>query len=202
MDASTWAVVLLLLGLIFLVLEFFVPSGGALAVMCALSFLAAIVVGFIAGKWTGVSILLTICLVVPAAAAAAVKWWPDTPFGKLILVQRPRSADEVLPETLAYRGLKDLVGRRGQAKGLMLPSGLVVIDGKTYDAVSEGMAIEAGHSVLVVSVSTQRLIVRPDNTVVAELAEPPSPVAETSSPAAVIDPNRPLIDDIPDPFAE
>jgi hypothetical protein len=34
------------------------------------------------------------------------------------------------------------------------------------------------------------------------LADPPSPVAETSSPATVIDPNRPLIDDIPDPFAE
>src|SRR6185369_227951 len=101
MDASTWAVVLLLLGLIFLVLEFFVPSGGALAVICALSLLAAIIVGFMAGRWTGISILLTVCLVVPTLAAAAVKWWPDTPFGKLILVQRPRSSDEVLPETLA-----------------------------------------------------------------------------------------------------
>src|SRR5262245_36068502 len=135
MDVGAWAVVLLLLGLIFLVLEFFVPSGGALAVMCALSLLAAIVVGFMAGRWTGLSILLTICLVVPAAAAAAVKWWPDTPIGKLILIQRPRSSDEVLPETLAYRGLKDLIGRRGKAKGMMLLSGLVVIDGKSYDAV-------------------------------------------------------------------
>ena len=202
MDAATWAFLLLLLGLVFLVLEFFVPSGGALAVMCALSLLAAIIVGFMAGRWTGVSILLTICLVVPAAVAAAVKWWPDTPFGKLILVQRPRSSDEVLPETLAYRGLKDLVGRRGKAKGLMVPSGLVVIDGKTYDAVSEGMPIEAGHAVLVVGVSTQRLVVRSDSTVVAELAEPPEPVLDAPSPLAGPNPNQPLIDDIPDPFAE
>ena len=78
---ATWAYLLLLLGLIFLVLEFLVPSGGALAVLCALSLLAAIVLGFIAGRWTGMSILLTVCFVVPAATAAAVKWWPDTPFG-------------------------------------------------------------------------------------------------------------------------
>jgi membrane-bound ClpP family serine protease len=195
MDAPTWAFLLLALGLVFLVLEFFVPSGGALAVVCALSLIAAIVVGFVAGPWTGLVILLTICLVVPAAAGAAVRWWPDTPIGRLILVQRPQSSDDVLPETVAYRGLKDLVGRRGLAKGLMVPSGLVVIDGKSYDAVSEGTPIEPGQRVLVVSVSTQRLIVRPDTTVVAELAETPPP-------AAAHDPNQPLVADIPDPFAE
>ena len=58
MDATTWALLLLVLGLVFLVLEFFIPSGGALAVLCALSLLAAIVVGFMAGPWTGAAILL------------------------------------------------------------------------------------------------------------------------------------------------
>jgi membrane-bound ClpP family serine protease len=195
MDAATWSLLLLAVGLTFLVLEFFVPSGGALAVVCALSLLAAIVVGFNAGPWTGMFILLTVCLVVPSASAAAVHWWPDTPFGKLILIQRPKSSDEVLPETVAYRGLKHLVGRRGTAKGLMLPSGLVFIDGKSYDAVSEGVAIEGGQPILVVSVSTQRLIVRPDHTIVAQLAN--------SEPAAAASqPSEPLIADIPDPFAE
>src|SRR5438876_4557869 len=186
MDAATWAFLLLLLGLVFLVLEFFVPSGGALAVLCALSLLAAIIVGFNAGPWTGLVILLTVCVVVPSASAAAVRWWPDTPFGKLILIQRPKSSDEVLPETIAYRGLKGLVGRRGTAKGLMLPSGMVLIDGKTYDAVSEGVAIEGGHAVIVVGVSTQRLIVRPDNTIVAQLAE-----HERAAPLS--NPNEPLV---------
>jgi membrane-bound ClpP family serine protease len=195
MDYATWAILLLLLGLVLLVLEFFVPSGGTLAVMCALSLLAAIIVGFLAGPWTGAFILLTVCLVVPAACGAAVRWWPDTPIGKLMLIQRPRSADEVLPETVAYRGLRDLVGRRGKAKGLMLPSGLVLIDGKTYDAVSEGVPIESGQQVIVVHVSTQRLVVRPDNTIQAELAETP-PAAPAKNP------NEPLVADVPDPFAE
>jgi membrane-bound ClpP family serine protease len=210
-DYATWAIVFLLLGLVLLVLEFFVPSGGTLAVMCALSFLAAIVAGFFAGPWTGALTLLTVCIVVPAACAAAVRWWPDTAIGKMILVERPRSSDEVLPETVAYRGLRDLVGRRGKSKGLMLPSGLVLIDGKSYDAVSEGMPIEPGEQIIVVHVSTQRLVVRPDHTIQAELAQAPptGPVtapatAQVTTPATtpVRNPNEPLVPDVPDPFAE
>jgi len=195
MSPLGWSILLLVLGLVFLVAEFFIPSGGALAVICALSFLAAIVVGFIAGLWTGTIVLLVICLVVPTAAAASVRWWPDTPIGRLVLIQRPRSSDEVLPETIAYRGLKDLVGRRGKSRGLMVPSGSVVIEGKTYDAVSEGTPIEPNQSIIVIGISTQRLVVRPDNTIQAQL------VADQLPPPAP-NPNEPLIADIPDPFAE
>lgn len=195
MDYTTWAILLFLLGLVLLVLEFFIPSGGTLAVMCALSFLAAIIAAFLAGPWTGALTLLTVCVVVPAACGAAVRWWPDTPIGKLMLIERPKSSDEVLPETVAYRGLRDLVGRRGLAKGLMLPSGLVLIDGKAYDAVSEGMPIEPGEQIIVVHVSTQRLVVRPDHTIQAELAQ-------SSLAAPSHNPNEPLIPDVPDPFAE
>jgi membrane-bound ClpP family serine protease len=219
--AVIWACVLLGLGLIFLVLEFFIPSSGSLAVMCALSLLAAIGIGFVAGPWTGLIILLTVCLVVPAALIAAVNWWPDTPIGRMILIQRPKSSDDVLPETPAYRTLKDMVGRRGLAKNLMLPSGFVVIDGKSYEAVSEGKPIEAGEPIIVVNISTQRLVVRPDNTIRAELAAPTpaeqgfgaeTPAADAEFAAAALvepatappadDPNVPLVQDIPDPFAD
>ena len=191
MTAAGFAVLLLLLGLVFLVLEFFIPSGGGLAVLCALSLLGAIIVGFMAGPWTGATILLVEAAVVPAMLAAAVKWWPETWVGRMILIPRPKSPDEVLPETENYRGLGELVGRRGSARGMMLPSGIVVIEGKSYDAVSEGVPIEAGQTVVVVGVSTQRLVVRPDNTIRAELVEPAR--------AATGDP---LAEQIADPFAE
>src|SRR4051794_1818632 len=90
MSPLVWSILLLVLGLVFLVLEFVIPSGGALGVLCALSFLAAIVVGFIAGPWTGTTMLLAVCLIVPLSVGAAVRWWPDTPIGKLMLVERPR----------------------------------------------------------------------------------------------------------------
>ncbi|MCI0361621.1 MAG: NfeD family protein [Planctomycetaceae bacterium] len=192
MSPAAFAILLLALGLIFLVLEFFIPSGGSLAVLCALSLLGAIIVGFMAGPWTGMSILLTEAVVVPAALAAAVKWWPDTPIGRMILIPRPASPDEVLPETENYRGLKDLVGKRGTARGLMVPSGIVLIENRPYDAVSEGTTIEAGQNVLVVGVSTQRLVVRPDTTIRAELVEPAAAAASSD----------PLAQQIADPFAE
>ena len=195
MDAAAWALLLLGVGFILLVLEFFVPSGGTLAVMCALSFLAAIVVGFMDGPLTGCGILITEAVVIPIALAAAVRWWPETPIGRMILIQRPKSPEEVLPDTEMYRGLGDLVGRRGIAKGLMVPSGLVRIDDKTYDAVSEGTAIEPGQAVLVVSVSTQRLVVRPDTTIRAELADATAAAAPSAS-------SDPLDQQIADPFAE
>jgi membrane protein implicated in regulation of membrane protease activity len=150
-----------------------------------------------AGRWTGITILLTVCVAVPTALSLAVRWWPNTPIGRMILIARPESSDEVLPETVQYRGLKELVGRRGLAKGLMLPSGSVVIDGKLFDAVSEGVAIEPGTAVVVVNVSTQRLVVRPDTTIRAELAG-----ASPRSPVVATDPSQPLVADIPDPFAE
>jgi membrane-bound ClpP family serine protease len=197
MDTATWAFLLLLLGLLFLILEFFVPSGGSLGVLSGLCLVAAIGLGFMAGRWTGITILLTVCVAVPTAMSLAVRWWPDTPIGRLILIPRPESSDEVLPETVQYRGLKDLVGRRGLAKGLMLPSGSVLVDGKLYDAVSEGVAIEPGTAVVVVNVSTQRLVVRPDTAIRAELAESSLRPNDVST-----DPNQPLVADIPDPFAD
>lgn len=190
MSFATWALLLLALGLLLLVLEFFIPSGGGLAVLCALSFLGAIVAGFLEGPLTGALILLAEVVIVPLAVGLAIKWWPETPFGRLMLVPLPKSPADVLPQTEAYVGLADLIGRRGLAKGTMLPSGLVIIEGKTYDAVSEGVAIEAGQAVVVVQISTQRLVVRPDTTIRAELADPPATTGD------------PLAREIPDPFAE
>ena len=195
MDPAVFSILLLVVGLVFLVLEFFIPSGGSLAVLCALSLLGAIIVGFMAGPWTGLSILVVESLLVPAALMAAVRWWPETPIGRMILIPRPKSPEEVLPDTECYRGLKDLIGKRGTARGTMLPSGIVVINGKPYDAVSEGTPIEAGQTVLVVSVSTQRLVVRPDTTIRAELVESPPGTAPIVS-------GDPLAQQIADPFAE
>ena len=53
MSLLLWALVLLLAGVIFLALEFFVPSSGTLGVLAALSFVAAIVLGGLGGALGG-----------------------------------------------------------------------------------------------------------------------------------------------------
>jgi hypothetical protein len=92
----------------------------------------------------------------------AVKFWPETPLGRLILLRRPQGADEVLPQTEAYRTINALVGKRGVAKSMMLPSGVVAVEGKSYDAVSNGLPIEPGQKIRVIGIDTQRLVVRVD----------------------------------------
>jgi hypothetical protein len=104
--------------------------------------------------------LVVTIVVVPAVLASAVRWWPHTPIGRLMLVARPEHPDDVLPDTEEYRGLKSLIGKVGKSKSKMLPSGAIVIEGRTYDAVSEGMAIDAGVFVKVVAVKTNRIVVR------------------------------------------
>lgn len=197
MDYFTWALILLGIGLLCLVLEFFIPSSGMLGLMCVLSLVGAIVLGFMSGTTTGAAMLLGVLISVPAFLFAAVHFWPTTSFGKMILNEPPSHADEVLPETHTYRGLRELVGKRGTAKSLMLPGGIVQVEGKNYDAISEGTPIESGQRVLVVQISTQRLVVRVDDSPFEEATQPQRTELAHSTPLEAPPPA-----DIADPFAE
>ena len=182
MSPLLWAIALLLLGCIFLILEFFVPSNGLLGFLAAGTFLVAIVFGMFASPTIGMTIFAVEVVLVPTILGLAVKYWPHTPMGRKMLIQRPENPDEVLPETEAYRSLHNLIGSHGLAKSLMLPSGVVQIDGRNYDAVGEGSAIEAGQRVVVVAISTQRLVVRTAEPTLSELATQESVLPPSVSP--------------------
>lgn len=161
MQTLIWPLSLLILALLLIFLEIFVPSGGILAVMASAAVVASVAVAFSVSVWAGTMILLIDIVVVPLAIVGAIRWWPHTPLGKLMLIRRPESEDEVLPDTEEYRLRDTMVGKRGLAKTALLPSGDITIDQRVYDAVSDGMAIEAGTPIVVVAVRTQRIVVRP-----------------------------------------
>src|SRR5262245_52623067 len=98
-----WAILLLLLGIGCLVLEMFVPSGGLLGVLAGLCIVGSIVLAFMSGPVAGLVMTLAVTLMLPIMGAVAVKYWPETPLGRMILLRRPQGADEVLPQTEAYR---------------------------------------------------------------------------------------------------
>lgn len=194
----TYAVLFLLAGIVILVVEFFVPSHGMLGIISTLSILGSIAAAFNHSTTAGLAFLVTSLIVVPALIMVAIQYWPDTPLGKRMLIPRPEHQDEMLPETDAYRRIPELIGRRGKARTVMLPGGTVEVEGRKYDAVTEGMAIEEGQPIVVIRVETQRLVVRPDDRI---------PQAELVSPIA---PARPMSDSdrsrqsekIADPFEE
>lgn len=160
LDPLAWAALLMLIGLALAILEIFVPSGGVIGFLSILSVLSAIALAFYRGPWYGVSFLGVAVVALPAVLITALHWWPETTMGRRILLKVPTS-EEVLPDFDDRRSLKNLLGRVGEARSLMLPSGAVVIDGRSYDALSEGIAIEKGQWVQVVEVRGTRIVVRP-----------------------------------------
>ena len=175
-DPLAWAALLMLIGLGLVVLEVFVPSGGIIGFLSLVSLLSAISLAFYRGPWYGLSFLSIAVIALPIVLVAALRWWPETPMGRRVLLEAP-SSEEVLPDNDQRRSLKALVGRIGEAKSLMLPSGSVSIDGRTVDALSEGVAIEKGQWVKVVEVRGTRIVVRPTE----EAPSPRAPADETLS---------------------
>jgi membrane-bound serine protease (ClpP class) len=112
------------------------------------------------GSTYGFSYLAVAVVAVPVVLALAFRWLPDTAIGRRLLPHLP-TPDEVLPDNEERRRLRGLVGKVGRAKSQMLPSGAVLIEGHTIDAVSEGMAIDREQAVRVIAVRGTRVIVRP-----------------------------------------
>ncbi len=161
MEGFFWPAMLILLGVVLLVLELFVPSGGALGVMVALVFIAAICWGFAESIYVGSTTMVVIAMLVPVILMMFAKWWPQTPLGRRMLLKRSPAQDEALGMDDEDERLRGLIGQRGRAKTKMLPSGAVTIGGQTYDAVSQGLPIELGDPIEVVALRFHHLVVRP-----------------------------------------
>lgn len=160
MGTLTWALVLVALGLAVIVLELFVPSAGLLGIIATILLISGVTAAFLHSVEAGAALLILLVLFLPIVFVGFVKIWPNTPIGRRILLGRMRQ-EEVVPQGEFYDGLKRLIGERGVAKTKMLPSGIILIGEKTYDAVSDGFAIEPGQKVKVTAVRTNRIFVQP-----------------------------------------
>ena len=159
MDPWVWAILLLVLGTALAVLEIFFPSAGILAFLSSAAVVAAIAMGFYQGMLAGILISLGALAGLPTVIVLGFKYWPKTAMGRRVLLMAPASED-VLPDDSEKKALKSLIGRVGRAKSKMLLSGVITVDGRTVDAVSESMPIEAGQTVRVVQVRGHRVVVR------------------------------------------
>jgi membrane-bound ClpP family serine protease len=161
MTPLVWLILLVLLGVAFIVLELFIPSGGVLSFFAAVSVLGAIFVGYYHfGPAVGTLVLAIEAILVPLTIVAAVRVWPHTPVGRRVLNLPPGESGSVGGEADSAHALKNLVGKWGRAKSPLLPSGAVMIDGRLYDAVSSGTPIEAGQPIEVVQAKGNHIVVR------------------------------------------
>ena len=160
MAPIVWSILLIVAGLVVIGIELFVPSAGILGVLAGALIVAGIVAAFLQNLVVGTIVLVATSLSLPVLIALAIKIWPSTPIGKRILIGA-MTEEEVLPQVDLQQSLQALIGHRGIAKTKMLPSGIVWIEDRNYDAISDGFAIEPGTPVEVIAIRTKRVVVRP-----------------------------------------
>ena len=153
---------LLGLGVLLIVLESFVPSGGILGISSVISTIAGIVYLFKYETIWGSIGLLGAAILGPMIFVFSIKMLPSTPLGRSML---GRSGEEIAREHEdAYRDQKNerehLLGLSGTAATDMRPSGVVMIEGHRHDAVAVGGIIDLGRSVKVTKVAGLSIEVR------------------------------------------
>lgn len=158
MDPFSWSLILVGIGFFVIFLELFLPSAGILGITAAACLISGIVLGFMDSARTGFFLMLAVSATLPIMFSVMVKIWPHTPIGKRILIG-PQAREDVVPTGDYYDEIQSLIGRLGIAKTKMLPSGIVVIDGKKFDAVTDGLPMEPGDTIKVSAVKGNRIVV-------------------------------------------
>ena len=154
---SGWpAIFLFVFGIIFLLVEAFMPGFGIFGI----GGLAAVIVSIVlaaASTTLGIYMLLISFFIAGIAGYGAFKYFQRKGTLKSFIL-----SDSATREA-GYSSSKDyshLLGEQGLASTPMRPSGMVEIEGKRYDAVSEGGYIDAGETVEIAQVEGYRIVVR------------------------------------------
>ncbi len=152
-----WPCLCLALGLVLLLAEVFIPSGGLIGLL-ALGLLGVSLYLAFTTTPHGLKFVVALGILVPITFFAAVQIWPRTPMAKYIFLSPP-SAEDMAPEVGAVM-LDHLIGQFGRAITPMRPSGLVDFEGRRLDGLSEDGLIPAGALVRAIKVRSGQIVVR------------------------------------------
>lgn len=156
-NAWIWPSLCLAVGLVLLIAEVFIPSGGLIGLLAfgliGVSMWQAYQAGLL------VYFLSILAALLPLTIAFAVYLWPRTPMAKWVFLAPP-TAEDVEPEARAHP-LDHLMGQYGRALTPLRPSGMVDFDGRRLDGMAEEGLIAAGSLVKAVAIRGGQLVVRP-----------------------------------------
>ncbi|MBT4864188.1 MAG: hypothetical protein HON53_03580 [Planctomycetaceae bacterium] len=164
MDHATIALLMLFAGLALIVAEFFIPSGGMIAILAAVCLSISVWAAYEAwwetarNMWW--SYLVTVALLIPASVGGALFLIQKTSLGRHVLLRAP-NLEEVTPYAEEEHHLREMIGKRGQTVSLLNPGGMVEVDGERFHCECPGMLIEAREDVEVFAIKGNRLVVRP-----------------------------------------
>jgi len=165
MMGAFWAVFLFMAAAVLIILEFLLP-GGILGTFGALALVASGVVGVMYYPELALFIILGEFLGGMGIFVAGMYFL--SAFG----AKGPLVLNDALDSEQGWENLStdvSLVGRSGQVLTALRPSGIVEIDGRRLDVVSDGGVIDAGESVRVIKVSGNYILVERAGASAAEI---------------------------------
>lgn len=148
-------VLLQLAGVIIIIAEIFLPSGGLLSLIAAGLFGYSLFIVFHdISTMVGTYFVLADLFIIPVLVAVGLK----------ILARSPATLRETLSSDSGVVSqspeLKSFVGREGKSVTAMHPGGTAIIDGKRLDVVSRGEYIDKDSNLVVVEATGNQIIVR------------------------------------------
>jgi membrane-bound serine protease (ClpP class) len=163
MDPVWWAVILMVGGFGFALLEVFLPSGGILSLLCGGALLASVIVA--GTESLGLALLFGVVAVIgtPIVLLVAFKLLPRSPIGKRLILRSPD--EDAGPTTsppvsaTSVANLSELMGREGVATTALRPSGIAEIGGRRVSVVTEGEMVAKGQKVRVIEIHGNQVVV-------------------------------------------
>ncbi len=162
-----WAFIFIGIALVLFFIEVFVPSGGLLALVGAISVLASLIAFYIHDANTGLIATGIYIVFGPVLVWIAFKIWAASPLAKRMILGGIVEEDneEAMQRSKArieerQAELQLLVGQQGDSITVLRPIGVVRINGQRIDAMAETGSIEANAAIEVVSVYDNQIKVR------------------------------------------
>ncbi len=160
------AVVLLIVALLVLLLEFFVVSGGLLALIALVLSVAAVSLAFAAHPVAGWLFVVT----APVAAVLVAKWGLARLQRTRLVAQEVIGGNAGIAESSAQRGIE--VGSVGEMMTKAMPSGRAHFPRGSADVTAKGGTLSAGDRVRVIGIAGPSIYVTLDTR--NETTHPPS----------------------------
>lgn len=154
---------LLAAGVLLMVAEVFIPSGGLLAIAAGATTIVGVVVLFRYDSTWGLIGILCVLVLGPVAFSFALRVWPHTPLGRRMLLG-DLTEEEIAQQRLAEKEERDrrlaMIGAEGVVVTPLRPVGVVRIGETRYEALAESGLIETGSKVRVTEVYDNQIKVR------------------------------------------
>ncbi len=154
------ALALIVLGLIAILVEAFVPAAGLLGVGGAASIIGGVVVAFArVGPAAGWGLLLFAIAGVPLLLFLSLRLFPSSRAGRWLVLRQTERGEEgfAVRDPAEAAGL---VGREALALTDLRPVGSAEIDGRRYTVVTDGEYVDRGRRLRVARVEGNRIVVR------------------------------------------